>query len=215
MRDQSSGWCRRAISLCLLLGLVFEFTWQPSQAADPEDPDWPCIQRKVPTISAAAMWAGPPVEELADQWRDDPEITALAEEITARRTDLEKGKKAIAALAGRLEVDKDRKLTMLFAAALNRINRDRGSIIAGIQRYARRQAALAELIAQQTMEINRLIRDDDQAQQARLDELQEKQNWDTRIYEERERSLTYICQQPIILEQRIFALAREIMAHLD
>ena len=100
-------------------------------------------------------------------------------------------------------------------AALNRINRDRGSIIAGIQRYARRQTALAELIAQQTVEINRLIRDDDQAQKARLDELREKQTWDTRIYEERERSLTYICQQPVILEQRIFALAREIMAHLD
>ena len=52
-------------------------------------------------------------------------------------------------------------------------------------------------------------------QQTRRAELEEQILWDSRIYDERERSLTYICEQPVLLEQRIFALAREIMNHLD
>ena len=30
-------------------------------AADPRYPDWPCAQAKVPEISLAAVWAGPPL----------------------------------------------------------------------------------------------------------------------------------------------------------
>jgi hypothetical protein len=50
---------------------------------------------------------------------------------------------------------------------------------------------------------------------ARRRELQEKLVWDTRIFDERQRSLTYICEQPALLEQRLFALARTIMGHLE
>ena len=35
------------------------------------------------------------------------------------------------------------------------------------------------------------------------------------IFEDRERSLAAVCEQPVLLEQRLFALAREIMTHLD
>ena len=50
---------------------------------------------------------------------------------------------------------------------------------------------------------------------ARRQELEQQRLWDIRIYEDRERSLTYICEQPVLLEQRVFALAREIMGHLE
>ena len=33
---------------------------QVAFAADPRYPDWPCQQAKVPEISLAAVWAGPP-----------------------------------------------------------------------------------------------------------------------------------------------------------
>ena len=36
-----------------------------------EDPDWPCQQRLVPKLTAAAYWNGPPLESLGD-WRADP-----------------------------------------------------------------------------------------------------------------------------------------------
>jgi hypothetical protein len=33
-------------------------------AADPRYPDWPCTQAKVPEISVAAVWAGPPLDDV-------------------------------------------------------------------------------------------------------------------------------------------------------
>jgi hypothetical protein len=37
-------------------------------AADPRYPDWPCVQAKVPEISLAAVWAGPPLDDVAEKW---------------------------------------------------------------------------------------------------------------------------------------------------
>lgn len=182
-------------------------------AAGSDDPDWPCIQRKVPEISSGMVWTGPLVEGLEQGWRDDPEARALADRITSRRMPLEAAEAAIADFAAKLGADKDWRLTLLFGATLEAINDERRSLIGGIRRYARRQAGLAEKIQGQIGALNQLARDGSQDDKRR--EIQEAQRWDTRIYEERERSLTYVCEQPVLLEQRIFALARAIMAHLD
>ena len=45
-------------------------------AAEATRPDWPCVQRKVATLTSAQMWDGPPVDDLT-QWRDNEEITKL------------------------------------------------------------------------------------------------------------------------------------------
>ena len=200
-------------SLCAVAGLLLGpgILW----AAASEDPDWPCIQRKVPEISAGMVWEGPAVEGLEPEWRAEAEVAALAQRIAARSTSVEDGKKAIQALAARQASGKDHKLTLLFAATLAAVNTERNSIIEGIKRYARRQAKLAEKIQLQIEELNGLPHDGSDDQKARRRELQERNLWDTRIYEERERSLGYICEQPVLLERRIFALAREIMMYLD
>lgn len=186
-----------------------------ARAAGSDDPDWPCIQRKVPEISSGMVWAGPSAEGLAQAWRADSQISQLARRIAARRTPLDDAKQAIADFAGNQGADKDRKLTLLFVATLSVINGERSSLVNGIKRYARRQAVLADKIQKRIAELNALNADGDEAQAERRRALEEAQVWDTRIYEERERSLTYICEQPVVLEQRVFALAREIMAHLD
>lgn len=202
------GFAIVAVALCLS-----GFGADDLVAAGSDDPDWPCIQRKVPEISPGMVWAGPPVEELEQAWSEDPQVAQLADRIAARRTPIEEAETAIADFAARLEVEKDRKLTLLFAATLAAINSERNSLIIGIRRYARRQAELAERIQERITELNQLP--SGEAQDDRRRELEEAQLWDTRIYEERERSLTYICEQPVLLEQRIFALARVIMAQLD
>jgi hypothetical protein len=48
------------------------------------------------------------------------------------------------------------------------------------------------------------------AQQAERDDLQEVQDWDTRIFEERRHQLTYVCEQPALLEKRAFTIGRKI-----
>ena len=39
--------------------------------------------------------------------------------------------------------------------------------------------------------------------------------WDTRIFEERRKTISYVCEVPVLIEQRLFALAREIQQSLE
>ena len=198
-------------SVALVLGLSLI----PAMAEAAGEADWPCIQRKVPQVSAGMVWAGPDVESLEGEWRSDQEVKLLARRISARSLPIEEAQKLIESYAATLKDKKDRKLTMLFAATLATINGDRGSIIEGIGRYTQRQKSLAERIQKQTSELHQLPQNGSAEEQERRRELEQRQTWDTRIFEERERSLAYVCEQPVILEQRLFALSREIMTYLD
>ncbi len=199
------------LSSVFALGLLLDL----AKAEAAGEADWPCVQRKVPQVTAGMVWAGPEVEGLDEDWRADPEVKLLARRISARNLAMEEAQKLIESYAANLKDQKNRKLTILFAATLATVNRDRGSIIAGIGRYTQRQKNLAERIQEQTSELNLLPQNGSAEEQERRRELEERQTWDMRIFEERERSLAYVCEQPVILEQRLFALSREIMKYLD
>lgn len=204
----------------LVAAILLSLAGQPAQSQPVEDPDWPCIQRKVPEISGGMVWAGPPLDEAATSWRDDPGIVELATKIASRRTSIEEAGILIKDFAESAGPDKDERLTMLFAGALDTINHDRASIMSGVERYATRQRALAEKIERQSAELAALpveAADPETAQgtSSEREDLLEVQNWDIRIFEEREHALTYVCEQPVLLEQRAFALGREIMKYLD
>jgi hypothetical protein len=203
------------LSAVLVAGLSV-FGARSAAAATGSDPDWPCVQRKVLEISAGQVWNGPPLDGIGESWRDDEALADLARSIASRRTDMAAAKEKIAAFASAAGPDKDRRLTLLFAGVLATINAERSSIIAGIGRYARRQQGLAEKISAQAEELDRLPKDDATDEQIdRREELLEIQAWDSRIFRERERSLQYVCELPVLLDQRAFALGREISAQLD
>ena len=106
------------------------------------------------------------------------------------------------------------KLTALFAGTLSLINSERASIIAGIGRYAKRQKALSKKIEDDMAELNKLPQDNSPDSVSQRVDMQEVQAWDVRIFQEREKSLRYVCEQPVVLEQRAFAIGREILSHL-
>ncbi|HET6520010.1 MAG TPA: hypothetical protein VFG47_09340 [Geminicoccaceae bacterium] len=191
-------------------------TAQPPAA----DPDWPCIQRLVPELSAGMIWTGPPPDGAAATWRDDAAVRDLAAEIAARRTPLEEAERRVAEFADGLDpAARDERLTMLFAGVLDTINRERSEIISGIKRFARRQRALGGEIAEVNAALRELEREEGggtaEERAARRREIEERRDWSVRIFDEREGSLTYLCEQPVLLDQRAFALAREIAAHLE
>jgi hypothetical protein len=197
------------LAAALLGGLV------GSAAAAGEDPDWPCIQRKVSEISPAQVWSGPPLAADEESWRTDDALAELSATIASRRTEMADAKAKIADFANTAGADRDRRLTLLFAGILANINDERSSIMAGIGRYARRQHALAEKIAGEAAELDKLPPHggtDDEV--AHRQELTEAQEWDARIFRERERSLRYVCELPTLLEQRAFALGKEIAGRL-
>lgn len=183
-------------------------------AADPADPDWPCPQRKTPQISAAQVWPGPPLDGIGTSWRDDPEVAELAGRLAARRTTLEEAKPLIADFAQRAGAQKDEKLTAVAAGVLQLLNNERASLMAGIERYTKRQRALAEKIERQTAELAALPEDGTEAEQSDRADLLEILTWDSRIFQERQQSLTYVCELPVQIERRAFELGRELGHHL-
>lgn len=201
-----------------LLAIALFVTSGSALAADFSDPDWPCVQRKVPKLWVGQMWSGPPIEETdLKAWRDVPDVAALAPVLAVRRTsdaDAETLVSDFAESAGEARAD---KLRLVFAGAFTLISRERSEIIGGIGRYARTQTALSQAIEATQNQLTELqaIENPDFDTQDRIEEIEDKLIWDTRIYKDRQQSLTYVCETPVILEKRAFALARMIMNKLD
>ena len=194
----------------LLLAALLVAASLPAAAATGEESDWPCAQRLVPEIAPGMIWAGPPVDSVEGE--SNPAIDELAGELAARRVPLEAAEAQVEDFAQSLPDErKDERLTRLFARTLEIINSDRSSIIQGIRKYARGQRALAETITEKNERLSELPRD----QVVERDTLIAERDWDIRIYDDRERSLTYLCDQPVLLEQRAFALARTLVSHLE
>jgi hypothetical protein len=194
--------------------LTFAVLWlsagaQPLAAAG-EDLDWPCVQRLVPEIAPGMLWAGPPLDSVDGE--AVPAIDALASELAARRVPLKEAEAQVDEFANSLaDARKNEQLTRLFARMLDTINRDRSSIVQGIKKFARGQRALADRINVRNEQLIGLAAD----QVLERDALRAERDWDLRVYEDRRSSLGYLCEQPVLLEQRAFALARAIQGHLE
>src|SRR6202000_3172167 len=96
-------------------------------AADPRYPDWPCAQAKVPEISLAAVWAGPPLDDVADKWKEDAKVSELVSKLAARRTPLEEAQKDITDFLTGSAEEKTNKGKLLFAGLFDTLTAPRGT----------------------------------------------------------------------------------------
>src|ERR1700759_5318778 len=85
-----------------------------SFAADPRYPDWPCAQAKVPEVSLAAVWDGPPLDDATNKWKDNAEVSALVPRLAARRTPLDQAEKTIVQFLSASAADKTERGKLLF-----------------------------------------------------------------------------------------------------
>lgn len=182
---------------------------QAALAADPRHPDWPCAQIKVPELSVAAVWAGPPVDAVGDAWQQDAKIRDAVARLAARRTPLAEAQQAVAELVTGDAAEKQAKAALLFAGLFETLSRERSEVMAGIERFARRQRDFAERIRANTLAL-RALEDAGGADKTKIEELANQIAWDTRIFEDRRRTTRYVCEVPTLIEQRLFALARTI-----
>ena len=186
----------------------------PARADDPRYPDWPCVQAKVPEISAAAVWAGPPLDDAAKSWENDPHLKDLVPQLAQRRVPIEDAQKAITEFVVGNVSERERKGTLLFAGLLERINRERAEVMIGIERLGRRQKDLAEKIRSDISELHKL-QDSTTPNETRIQELGNQVQWSTRIFEDRQKSVRYVCEVPTLIEQRLFALGRAVQQAME
>jgi hypothetical protein len=207
--------CLIAASL-IAARLIANGAWG-ARAADADNPDWPCVQRKIVTLTAAQMWDGGEVEGLT-QWRDDQELAKLIAVLASRRVPLEAAAAAIAQFADAQPPERrDQALRQLFAGLLDSVNRDRAIVMSGIERFHQRQKARAAEIERQGAAIRQLkerAASEDRAR-AELSVAEDRYNWDVRVFGERQQSLPLACEVPVMIEQRLFALGREIRARMS
>ena len=183
-------------------------------AADPRYPDWPCAQAKVPEISVAAVWAGPPLGDAEQKWKDDPKVSALVGKVAPRKLPLEDAEKAIADFLASPGTDKVTAGKLVFAGLFERLNEERSSVMNGLERVTRKQRQAAQKVRDDTIALQAL-QDASSPDQSKIDELSNQLVWETRIFEDRRRVVKFVCEVPTTIDKRLFALGRTIQQEIQ
>ena len=202
---------RWAVAIAVVIELVLRGM---ALAADPRFPDWPCNQIKVPEISVAAVWAGPTIDDVGNAWEEDAAIKDLVARLAARRTPLEDAQKAISDVITGTESERQKKAKLIFAGLFKTLNHERSEVMNGIERYFRKQKEFSDQIRSTILQLHEL-QDRPDPDQSRVDELTNRVEWDTRIFEERRKTINFVCEVPVVIEQRLFALARAFQQSLE
>ena len=200
----------RAITIALL----FAASTSACLAADPRYPDWPCAQAKVPEISVAAVWAGPSLDDVTGKWKDDAKISSLVAKLAARRTPLEEAQKDIADFLTGSAEEKTMKGKLLFSGLFDTLNAQRTSVMNGLERVMRKQRDAVEKIKADTVALQEM-QSASSPNQTKVDDLANQLNWETRIFEDRRRVVKFVCEVPTTIDQRLFALGREIQQDME
>ena len=194
--------------------LALALTSAAARAADPRYPNWPCAQAKVPEISLAAVWAGPPLDDAETKWKNDAKVTALVAKLSARKTPMDEAEKSVKEFLAGSAADKSANARMLFAGLFDTLNAQRSQVMNGLERVSRKQRDAADKIREESIQLQALqgaaSRDD-----AKIDALSNELIWKTRIFEDRNKVVRFVCEVPTAIDQRLFALGRVIQQEME
>jgi hypothetical protein len=84
----------------------------------------------------------------------------------------------------------------------------------GIERFSRKQKAAADDIREEAQKL-RAMQDRPDSDPAKSEELVSRLAWQTRIFEDRRKSTSYVCDVPVLIEKRLFDLGSAIQGTLN
>jgi hypothetical protein len=117
---------------------------------------------------------------------------------------------AIANVKAKAGPDADAKLLSSFAAAFEDLSRQRSQIIDGLDRFGRKQRALADRIRAENEAVQKSADQNRDGQPPAGGDAQERLQWDLRIFDDRRQAIRYACEVPTLIEQRIGQIARSV-----
>ncbi|WP_431204447.1 hypothetical protein ACQ86E_04900 [Bradyrhizobium betae] len=202
------------VRILALAALALAVAGTPARAADPRYPNWPCTQAKVPEISLAAVWAGPPLDDAETKWKDDTRVTALVAKLSARKTPMDEAERSVKEFLTGSAADKTANARLLFAGLFDTLNAQRSQVMNGLERVSSKQREAADKIREEAIQLQTLQgatpRDD-----AKVEALSNELIWKTRIFEDRSKVVRFVCEVPTAIDQRLFALGRVIQQELE
>ena len=198
----------------LLAAMLISLSGAAAHAADPRFPDWPCTQAKVPEISLAAVWAGPPLDDVQNKWKDDARVSALVAKLVARKTSLDEAERSVKEFLAASGSDKAANAKQLFAGLFDTLNAQRSQVMNGLERVSRKQRAAADKIREETLQLHTL-QGATPRDEAKVEALSNELIWKTRIFEDRTKVVRFVCEVPTTIDQRLFALGRVIQQEME
>ena len=203
---------KRASRTGLLIVALFATGTGIAQEVDPE---WPCVQRLILEVSPAVMWPVPVEEGTATAYRQDAQLRALAEQLGDIETFTDAHRQSIAEYANSLpDAQREEKLTLLASGVVDVSNRIRKDYISGIKRYTRQQIAIAGQIENTLNELSLLEDGNISAAGQSRQEIEETLRWHERVYDQRERVMQLLCEEPVELEELLSEVLRETAQYL-
>jgi chromosome segregation ATPase len=169
---------------------------------------------KVPGISIVSVWAGPSIEIGDAAKPTDAKQSELVSRLAARRTPIEEARKMIKDYVIGTSAEKQEKAKTLFSALYSALNAQRDEVMNGIERFSRKQKAAADDIREEARKL-REMQDKPTADQAQTEDLASRLAWQTRIFEDRRKSTSYVCDVPVLIEKRLFDLGSAIQDALN
>ena len=198
---------------CAVVASCVALLW-PVLAVAARDPDWPCQQIKVSELSLASMWSGPAVDSNDASWKDDPAITDLVQKLTPRREPLDQTAQLIRNFAASAGDRKQDQLLQVLLGVYSVLSQERDSVLAGLSRFSIRQRELAAEI-RRDHELLRAAQSGSAADPKALQQLPQKITWEVEVFQDRNQALKYACDVPNKIEQRLFALAKQIQHEME
>ena len=110
--------------------------------------------------------------------------------------------------------EKEDKGKRLFAGLFETLNRQRAEVMTGVERITRKQKALAGKIRSDALEL-RTLQDAAGHDPTKIEQLTNQVAWSTRVFEDRRKTINYVCEVPGLIERRLFSLARAIQQSLE
>jgi hypothetical protein len=205
--------CLRAAAL-VVAGALFAATTANAVPPGPRDPDWPCQQIKVPELSLAAVWSGPPLDRQVTEWPQDQQVADLVHDMAQRRVPLEQAQERIRAFAQQAKEQKQPKLLELFAGLFSVLDQERSTVIAGLDRFGARQKELAAGIRDDNEKL-RAMQAERASEPGDVNQMVQRVTWEAEVFQDRRQALSYACDVPAKIEQRLFVLARTIQQELE
>ena len=195
--------------------LILALSATTAASAQPvHDPDWPCQQIKVPELSLASVWAGPPVDPRQSGWQQDHQVADLVQKVTPRREPIEQAQSLIHDFAQQAGDQKQALLLEVLTGAFNVLDTERDSVLAGLDRFGGRQKELAAEIRADNEELQAL-QTNPKADPSAVQKLTQRVTWEVELFQDRRQAISYACDAPTKIEQRLFALAHQIQQELE
>jgi len=156
---------------------------------------------------------GPPLDTQQVDWRQNVQVADLVHDLAQRRMPIDQAQDKIRAVAQQASEQKQSTLLELLAGLFGVLDEERSAVIAGLERFGARQKQLAAAIRDNNEKL-RAMQSDPKTDAGDLNMMVQRITWDTEVFRDRQQALSYACEVPGKIEQRLFTLARAIQQEL-